>query len=138
VLLADFVEHARWLILPGFTRFDAAVEELTEWVADSEDEPAQDSAIKSAEDVHASTVPALVRQLWDARESEQRNWPDITDADRLAAAFASLESEGIIARMNFTCCQTCGFAEIGDEVPDGQTMSGFVFFHEQDAERLTE
>lgn len=138
MLLADFAEQARLVILPGFTRFDDAVADLTEWVVESDDELDEDPATDGAERVTASAVPALVRQLWDARTSEQRDWTQATDADRLAAAFAALESDGIVARMNFTCCQTCGFAQIGDEVPAGRSMRGFVYFHQQDAEGLAE
>lgn len=40
--------------------------------------------------------------------------------------------------MDFTCCRTCGLAEIGDEVPPGESRHGFVFFHQQDSERLAD
>jgi hypothetical protein len=63
---------------------------------------------------------------------------DITDNDRLARAAMSLEANGIVFRENFTCCQTCGFTEIGEEVRATQALGspirGFVFFHWQDTE----
>ncbi len=98
-------------------------------------------AIEYAEDDGVLTdaqVTALVDEVWQQRLQEQQSWPEVTDADRFAAAFAQLEAGGIVARMNFTCCQTCGSTEIFDERPADQKSSAYVFFHQQDAERLAE
>jgi len=81
--------------------------------------------------VEAETDAAL-----RAHQAEQRSWPPITDCDRLDRAFAALEVEGVTARQNFACCQSCGQAEIGDEMADGST--GYVFYHLQDTERAAE
>ncbi|MFD4948072.1 DUF6891 domain-containing protein, partial [Streptomyces sp. NPDC058409] len=40
-----------------------------------------------------------------ARVEEQRQWSDLTDADRLEKAFAGLDERGITAREHFTCCR---------------------------------
>lgn len=41
-----------------------------------------------------------------------------------------------MARQNFTCCQTCGLAEIDDEIEvvraEGRPVRGYAFFHQQD------
>ncbi|NEA36540.1 hypothetical protein [Streptomyces sp. SID13031] len=76
--------------------------------------------------------------MWQARLTEQQTWTGPTDADKVAAAFAELDAAGVIARMNFTCCQTCGVAEIDDERPTDRPSSGYVFFHQQDSERLAD
>ena len=56
----------------------------------------------------------------------------------LDAAFAALEDEGIVARHHFTCCGTCGVAEIGDEIDAalarGVPVTGYTFYHMQDTE----
>ncbi len=74
--------------------------------------------------------------------NEQEGWPILTDFDRLELAFEMLEDEGIVARQNFTCCGTCGAAEIGTEIDDfeaiGRKASGYVFFHQQDTESAVE
>lgn len=57
---------------------------------------------------------------------------------RLSEAFAELATIGVIAREDFTCCGTCGHAEIGDELADFPDARGFVYYHEQDTERLIE
>ncbi|QGP79676.1 DUF6891 domain-containing protein [Sphingobium sp. CAP-1] len=84
---------------------------------------------------------ALRAALADHRSAEQ-GWSDITDCDRLDAAFALLEAEGVIARQNFTCCGTCGASEIWDEIEaaqaEGAAVQGYAFFHMQDTESAVE
>jgi hypothetical protein len=70
---------------------------------------------------------------------EQKSWPKQTDYDRLNTAMLKLEQNGIVARQNFTCCGTCGQAEIVDEVDEynlkaSTSARGYVFFHEQGTE----
>lgn len=100
-----------------------------------------ESAIELGEDdleLSDQQIERLVDELWHARLAEQASWPDRTDADRVADALAALDATGVVARMNFTCCQTCGTAEIRDERPRDRPTSGYVFFHQQDAERLAD
>ena len=56
----------------------------------------------------------------------------------LNRAFAALEEEGVIARLNFTCCGTCASAEIWDEIDDNREWKGYIYFHQQDTESLAE
>jgi hypothetical protein len=93
---------------------------------------------KYATDAGLSVAPATasILRLWDERVRQQRHWPAVTDADRLERAFAALTGDGVVSRMNFTCCRTCGEAEIADEVPTGAVPDGYVFFHNQDADQL--
>ena len=74
---------------------------------------------------------------------DQESWPVLTDFDRLQLAFDMLEDEDIVARQHFTCCGTCGAAEIGIEMDEFQELSGreakgYVFFHQQDTEGAVE
>jgi hypothetical protein len=94
--------------------------------------------------------PALARaeaeRLWPQLVTEHREiqaeWPEQTDCDRLDAAFAALEAAGIISRQNFSCCGTCGSAEIGDEIgaaeDAGLPAHGYAFYHMQDTDSATE
>jgi hypothetical protein len=71
--------------------------------------------------------------------TEQRTWSHETDCDRLDEAFAELDRIGIVARQNWTCCQTCGHTDIAYET--GKTsvhrrVYGYVFFHHGDAENV--
>jgi hypothetical protein len=73
-----------------------------------------------------------------AHQAEQSGWGPTTDCDRLDAAFAALNAQGIVARQDFSCCNNCGFTEIWDEVEEAvkqQPIEGYVFYHLQSTER---
>lgn len=56
-------------------------------------------------------------------------------------AFANLSRSGIVSRQNFSCCGTCGVAEIGAEIEleqnKGSLVRGYAFYHMQDTESAT-
>ena len=86
-------------------------------------------------------VRQMAREITDEQFArhyeEQRTWTHETDCDRLDEAFAELDRNGIVARQNFTCCQTCGHSHIGYEIDDAaehRSIRGYVFFHKQDTE----
>ncbi|MDH6114526.1 hypothetical protein P3T36_000926 [Kitasatospora sp. MAP12-15] len=71
----------------------------------------------------------LVDRLWLEQLAAQADWEGETDPERLTRAFSALEAVGITAAENFTCCRSCGQAEIGAAgSPDAR---GFVYFHTQ-------
>ena len=84
----------------------------------------------------------LTREAAAAHAAAMATWPAVTDCDRLDAAFAALEASGILARQDWTCCGTCGVAEMADEAKaalrEGRRPHGYVFFHAQDTERAVE
>ncbi|WP_426403434.1 DUF6891 domain-containing protein [Streptomyces sp. R-07] len=92
---------------------------------------AQEEVFSPAEHlVSREQVEALVDRLWLERVEEMAGWEGVTDPERVTAAFAELDAAGIVARENFTCCRSCGTAEIGAE--DGADGArGFVFFPTQ-------
>lgn len=108
---------ARPLVNGGFTGRDDVVEAATEYFEDKypEEELAQ-----------------VVDRLWRERVAEQAGWPEETEAERVLDALDGLAGRGIVARGDFTCCNTCGVAEIGAEAGEGDR--GYVFFHRQDTE----
>ncbi|OLT27000.1 hypothetical protein BJF83_19660 [Nocardiopsis sp. CNR-923] len=74
---------------------------------------------------------------------QQRRWPARTDGERLTRAFRALDESGILAREDFTCCDTCAWDAIRSEMsahdPDeGSAIRGYVFYHSQDTARATE
>ncbi|THA68241.1 hypothetical protein E6R60_31435 [Streptomyces sp. A0642] len=96
-------------------------------------ESAEDYLVKDG--VHPVTLAQarqLVERLWLERVEEQRLWTDVTGADRVERAFAVLDGRGITAREHFSCCRSCGLAEIHADGRDD--ARGFVFFHMQGTE----
>ncbi len=122
------LELAGAIIRPGFVDRADAVEMVRDRSGRGESDPGPAAAVDRA---------------WHDRTMEQQTWSGPGDHDRLGAAFAHLGRQGVVARMNFTCCQNCGTDEIDDErTPDpggGQypwREWAYTFFHQQDAERL--
>jgi hypothetical protein len=81
-----------------------------------------------------SLVATLLEQEWQEHLLAQPPDSHMSDCDRLDLAFAELESTGVVARQHFTCCQTCGNAEIGDEIGQTPGARGYVYYHFQDTE----
>jgi hypothetical protein len=119
--VTDVEEYATTLVRSGFHDRD---EVLTAVLDSYEDELSEADAEE------------LVTRLWEARLAEQATWPETTEADRLLAAFGTLDARGVVARPDFTCCNNCGHTEIGAEAGDG--ARGYVFFHQQDTERAAD
>lgn len=100
------------------------------------------AAENMVDDFDVDELRPLAKQILDTELANhlaaQRDWPTVTDCDRLEAAFAELEQRGIMCRQNFTCCGTCGVAAIVDlmeaQQKSGTTLRGYAFFHEQDTE----
>lgn len=125
-------EAARLAVLPGFVSLDEAVEEVRDYLELDVDDP---------------RPRQVVAEVWSRRKAEEATWVGGSDHARLAGAFTELEVKGLVARMNFTCCNTCGTAEIDDErTPLDAVTPGeypfrewaYTFFHQQDAELLAE
>ncbi|NUT48379.1 MAG: hypothetical protein HOV94_13870 [Saccharothrix sp.] len=122
--VAEKVEnYARTLVNAGLTSLDDTVLSVIDYVAD--EHPLTPVAAR-----------AVVERVWRERSAEQEGWPASTEVDRLFGVFDALDRDGIVARADFTCCQTCGHAEIGDEAGEG--ARGYVFFHRQDTESAVE
>ena len=73
----------------------------------------------------------------EIRRAQQRELGGLPESD-LRRAFAELATIGIVARENFTCCGTCASDEIWDERDDSRVWRGYLYYHEQDAERIPE
>jgi len=117
-------EHVRTAVGRGRETFLEVVESTVEYLEDAaEPEELRSLAWSVASDEFAAAL------------ADQATWPERTDNDRLAEAFYALNLAGIVARQDFACCQNCGVTEIGDAVPDPATARGYVFYHQQDAER---
>ena len=90
------------------------------------------------EEIAKAEVPKAIARF----REEQAGWPEITDNDRLETAIQNLTGRGIVFRQNFSCCGSCGAAEIWDEMNDereaGMTVRGYAFYHMQDTTSAVE
>jgi len=84
-------------------------------------------------------VEEEVRRAIEEHLRAEMAWPAETDCDRLDAAFADLERDGIVARQDFSCCGTCGAADIEGEMENaGASTRGYAFYHMQDTDSAAE
>lgn len=111
----------------GVLPYATIVEETGHHFADQAD---RDVVSRWAEEITARELAAHL--------AAQAELPGPTDSDRLTLAFRALDSAGIVARENFTCCQNCGAHEIRDEADEQDQRRGYTFYHQQDAERGVE
>jgi hypothetical protein len=80
----------------------------------------------------------LAEEILALRADEER-WASPTDNDRLDAAFAALDKQGILAEQDYWCCQNCGHTAAVDEVKKSKgRYKGYVFYHAQDTESAIE
>lgn len=122
------ISTARTLIRGGFETREEVIEYTNDLLED--------------EKIRNVNATEIVDREIEALCNEQEYWPVETDNDRLERVFERLEAVGIISRQNFTCCGTCGAAEIDYEVEDfeeqGLRARGYVFFHQQATESAVE
>ena len=126
-ILAEIHSYVASRVAEGFDSKEAIIEQATECF---EDEHQRDDLGPHAERI---TV-----KLLNEHRRAQTQWTFPTDCDKLDKAFAELDRGGIVARQNFTCCQTCGHSEIGDEIKQARAyreIHGYVFYHMQDTEQ---
>lgn len=126
--MKDFIHNS---VGAGFLSMDEIIETAVE--AFSDDYPVSE-LLPHAKDA--------AQKYMDAHLKKQLSWEAVTDCDRLDQAFKDLESQGIISRQNFSCCGTCGTAEILDEMgiagKSGKIVRGYTFYHMQDTESAVE
>ena len=130
-LLDEFRAYISREIASGYASPDEALETAIDVMSDDVDVG-----------ILRSTGPEILSEELAAQLKKQEKWPEITDCDRLDSVFNALEEKGIVSRQNFSCCGTCGAAEIWDEIEAsqnaGKTVRGYTFFHMQDTESAVE
>jgi hypothetical protein len=75
---------------------------------------AEDIASRALEVVSDAQEPEVLRAIAErltreaalAHLAAEQQWPAVTDCDLLDRAFEELQRAGIVARQDFTCCQT--------------------------------
>lgn len=124
----QILEAINWRVGSGFYTPDEIMTAMTDSVTDND------------KISHYKEFKRKIRQAtdtrWEAQLAEESTWPlQPTISHKLETAFRSLErNHKILARMNHTCCQTCGVGELEDDADDD--VRGYVFFHQQDTESV--
>ncbi|MCP9957868.1 DUF6891 domain-containing protein [Streptomyces sudanensis] len=111
-------EYVREVLVGGYVSRAELAEYAEDYLATAKRRP-----------VSPEQARALADRLWLERVAEQAEWQGETDPERITRAFTALRESGITAHENFTCCSTCGDAEIGDAGEPG--ARGYVYFHTQ-------
>ena len=127
--VGDYIRRDYW---GGFYSDEEILENARDVMLDEMEESSMDEREMD------TLLLAALTEVKAAHAQEQKNWPDKTDCDRLDEAFTALEASGIVARQNFTCCGSCGSAEIWGEIEtvqnEGGNVRGYAFYHAQDTE----
>jgi len=69
----------------------------------------------SQEEIRSRTEASLALAAAEHAAAET-HFPETTDCDRLDRAFDALESQGILARHNYWCCNNCATEAIRSEL----------------------
>lgn len=124
-ILAELRERIRDEVAAGFDDAEEIIDRQNDQLADESDDPTL-----------RPYVAQFTAEELELHKQQQGAWPAKTDCDRLDEAFAELNQIGIVARQNFSCCQTCGNDEIMDEVKaaeqNGANPHGYTYYHMQD------
>lgn len=123
---AEICEFAWTMVLRG---------EAEDYVGDYIGELLSDTDLA---DLPAAAFAQMSGHLFAARRAQQRRWADSDITANLDTAFAQLESVGILARGDFSCCRACASKEIADERDDSRYWRGYVTFNRQDTEAMLE
>jgi len=89
-------------------------------------------------ELDSADVQAAVEQAFSSLEAEKATWPEVTDCDKLDAAFSALAKQGVIALQNAGYTQSDGYDDVRQEYrahPRRETVIGYCFYHGQDLER---
>ncbi|QSQ26466.1 hypothetical protein JY651_16700 [Pyxidicoccus parkwayensis] len=93
------------------------------------------------DDVIRRVLKAFVQDV-QKRLADEKDWPEVIEADRLEAAFEDLRAAGIIAKMGATDTLSGGWTLMQELATDqrdrGLSPWGAVFFHDQDTEHALE
>ena len=128
VIDPELEEHIRDMIWMQLVRGNDDINDHAYEIACAvEDEKGEGGTLSEAQ------CRAIAQYLIDARRTQQAGFGEVP-ASKLDRAFEALRKAHVVAEQEFSCCNNCGYAEIRGDRND----LGYVFFHQQDTERLVE
>lgn len=125
MLAPEVVEEISTLVRSGF--YDKA--RLSQIFLEEMYEPGE------LDDADVSTAIDAATEEWEA---EKKQWPAITDCDRIDKAFAAINKRGVIALQNAGDSQSDGYDDFRESYENHSNKSdviGYCFYHGQDLER---
>ena len=147
-VLEDVLTTLRAQVALGVLSFDAIVDRhIGDLVLDGLHRYVPDPTALPTDDPEEQRawLIAVLDAEFAAALREQDEGEDLLDSERLTAAFRDLDANGILAREDYACCNTCAVSELAGEAGierearerDGRPpVRGYVFYHAQDAESL--
>ena len=86
----------------------------------------------------ANILGEAVEHILDEHEGADEDTVKQVCEQETDKAFEALNGRDIVALHDFTCCQTCGLAEVGAPIQAaldaGVDVAGFTFYHAQDTD----
>ena len=91
-------------------------------------------------DADKQMLEEFAKSEFQAKREAEATWPQVTDCDRLDAAFDALNGIGIIALHNAGYTISDGISDVSEVLAesDRDKVKGYCFYHEQDVERAIE
>lgn len=92
------------------------------------------------DDAHEKFLRAAVAPEFDKKREAEREWPEVTDCDRLDAAFEALEKRQILCLHNAGYTMSDGHEDAFEALSSqsGRGYIGYCFYHGQDLERAVD
>lgn len=122
-LYEDPLLAARMLVDSGFYSAEDAFEVLTE-------------EMFAPGEIHLEWAKSTIDELFRVKLDDQKNWPNVTDCDRLDKAFDEMNSSGIIALQNAGMTQSEGWSDARSAYRSqggkASGIDGYCFYHGQD------
>lgn len=135
-VIADLQERVRMAVAGGYDNADNIVEDLVELV---EYDPETEALVAAEREGVVEVIQDMVDAQMAQHAAAEMSFPPMTDCDRLSAAFATLEADGIICREDVGYTQSdlqYDMWELVDRLrSDGASPRGWAAFHRQDVER---
>lgn len=129
----DCVNDAREYVWVQIVRGEDDVEELVNDFIDVYD--LESSAATSAVVAEFISRAMMIRRQQIAALKKA----GFSGKSNLTLAFEKLQQQGVLALEDFSCCNNCGHDEATELMnEDSNRWQAYVFFHEQDTERLIE
>lgn len=130
----DFIQFLRFRVWSGFHYAEEILESAVEAIEEGMYPELED-------DFNSELVTQVVEHEVNAKLSDEKNWPDVTDCDRLSQAFERLNANGIVSLENAGYTISDGWDEYREAVDAleykglSEPVRGGCFYHEQDLER---